>query len=150
MTANLPDEYVTSHLLPNIPPLLNHPRRAIKSAAENLATHISIYFQIRDDFQNLNSDEYTNQKGFCEDLDEGKLSFPLAYYLNTTDDTLVLQEVMQQRRENGRLDVTQKKLVLEQLKMLGVLGHTLKTIRGLEVQIDVCIGLLEGITEKKD
>lgn len=57
---------------------------------------------------------------------------------------------MQQRRENGRLDVTQKKLVLEQLKMSGVLGHTLKTIRGLEVQIDVCIGLLEGITEKKD
>ncbi|KAK8068694.1 geranylgeranyl pyrophosphate synthase protein [Apiospora phragmitis] len=35
------------------------------------------FFQVRDDFMNLNSDLYAQGKGFCEDLDEEKLSFPL-------------------------------------------------------------------------
>lgn len=35
------------------------------------------YFHIRDDCINLTSQDYREQKGFCEDLDEGKISYCL-------------------------------------------------------------------------
>ncbi|GME26399.1 uncharacterized protein ALTATR162_LOCUS9465 [Neofusicoccum parvum] len=37
------------------------------------------FFQIRDDYMNFQ--DYTAQKGLCEDLDEGKFSYPIVYCL---------------------------------------------------------------------
>ncbi|OHW89547.1 geranylgeranyl pyrophosphate synthase [Colletotrichum incanum] len=39
------------------------------------------FFQVRDDFMNLSSNEYSDLKGFCEDLDEGKMSYPMVMVL---------------------------------------------------------------------
>ena len=44
-----------------------------------LADLISVFFQIRDDYMNLQSDQYADRKGFCEDLTEGKFSFPIVH-----------------------------------------------------------------------
>jgi geranylgeranyl pyrophosphate synthase len=44
-----------------------------------LVNLIGIYFQIRDDYMNLQSDQYAVNKGFAEDLTEGKFSFPLVH-----------------------------------------------------------------------
>ncbi|KAG6851581.1 hypothetical protein C0991_007935, partial [Blastosporella zonata] len=44
-----------------------------------LVNLIGIYFQIRDDLMNLESTEYTQNKGFAEDLTEGKFSFPVVH-----------------------------------------------------------------------
>ncbi|KAI5987333.1 isoprenoid synthase domain-containing protein, partial [Pisolithus orientalis] len=38
-----------------------------------------VYFQICDDYMNLQSTEYSNNKGFMEDLTEGKFSFPIIH-----------------------------------------------------------------------
>ncbi|CAO1631662.1 unnamed protein product [Parajaminaea phylloscopi] len=40
---------------------------------------IGLLFQIRDDYMNLDSDAYAQNKGFAEDLTEGKFSFPMIH-----------------------------------------------------------------------
>lgn len=40
---------------------------------------LGLYFQIRDDVINLQSKEYMETKGYCEDLTEGKYSFPIIH-----------------------------------------------------------------------
>ena len=40
---------------------------------------IGVLFQIRDDYMNLQNDDYTTNKGFAEDLTEGKFSFPIVH-----------------------------------------------------------------------
>uniref|UniRef100_A0A0N5AMF6 Pre-mRNA-splicing factor 18 n=1 Tax=Syphacia muris TaxID=451379 RepID=A0A0N5AMF6_9BILA len=48
-----------------------------------LVEKIALYFQIRDDYINLSSTEYEKQKGFAEDITEGKFSFPIILALQT-------------------------------------------------------------------
>ncbi|KAK4126318.1 terpenoid synthase [Parathielavia appendiculata] len=63
-----------------------------------LVNQLGIYFQIRDDFKKLNCAEHTSQKGFCEDLEEGKFSFPLVHFLTTAPQPKAVQvcEVLEQ------------------------------------------------------
>lgn len=42
-----------------------------------------LYFQIRDDYCNLSLKEYSENKSFCEDLTEGKFSFPVIHAIQT-------------------------------------------------------------------
>jgi geranylgeranyl diphosphate synthase type 3 len=46
-----------------------------------LVNTLGLLFQIRDDYLNLRSGDYTENKGYCEDLSEGKFSFPLIHAL---------------------------------------------------------------------
>jgi hypothetical protein len=53
--------------------------------------------------QNLTSAEYVAQKGFAEDLDEGKYSLPLIHTLQSLPrhETIVLRNLLTQRRVAG-------------------------------------------------
>ena len=42
----------------------------------------SYYFQIRDDYINLTDPDYWKEKGFCQDIDEQKISFLITYAYN--------------------------------------------------------------------
>lgn len=61
-------------------------RRRLTGAAQqtysaNLITltdAIGLYYQIRDDYINLSSEKYMENKAFCEDLTEGKFSYPVS------------------------------------------------------------------------
>ncbi|KAI9465206.1 terpenoid synthase [Lactarius psammicola] len=62
-----------------------------------LVNLIGIYFQIRDDYMNLQNNEYTTNKGFAEDLSEGKFSFPIVHGIHADTTNRRLLNVLQKR-----------------------------------------------------
>ncbi|KII95530.1 hypothetical protein PLICRDRAFT_48481 [Plicaturopsis crispa FD-325 SS-3] len=62
-----------------------------------LVNLIGIFFQIRDDYMNLQSTEYTTNKGFAEDLTEGKFSFPIVHGIRADTSNRQLLNVLQKR-----------------------------------------------------
>ncbi|KAK3064229.1 hypothetical protein LTS18_009033 [Coniosporium uncinatum] len=113
-------------------------------------------FQIRDDYQNLNSAQYVDQKGFCEDLDEGKYSFPLVHALSSAtavkaDTARLLQDILRQHRQKGSanengMSKEDKMWVLECLERNGSMEYTRKRLKELHVGIEAEIGRLERET----
>ncbi|RDW65762.1 bifunctional terpene synthase/polyprenyl synthetase family protein [Aspergillus mulundensis] len=85
-------------------------------------TQLGRYFQVRDDYQNLVSTEYTDQKGFCEDLDEGKISLPLIYTLmQSTPESAVVRGIMQHRTDGEGLPLHVKQYILQAMETAGAL-----------------------------
>lgn len=105
------------------------------------------FFQIRDDYQNLADPDYTRQKGFCEDLDEGKYSFPLIHALNGegTRERLQLEALLHSRRDNGGLLREAKELVLDHLREAGSMEYTRRLLEDLRCQIDEELARLERV-----
>ncbi|KAG2049396.1 terpenoid synthase [Suillus hirtellus] len=60
-----------------------------------LVNIIGVYFQIWDDYMNLQSTEYNDHKRFAEDLTEGKFSFPIVHRVCVDDQSRVVMSVLQ-------------------------------------------------------
>ncbi|EPQ52777.1 terpenoid synthase [Gloeophyllum trabeum ATCC 11539] len=56
-----------------------------------------IFFQIRDDFCNLCAKDYATNKGYAEDLTEGKFSFPIVHGVNSNRNDRSLLSILQKR-----------------------------------------------------
>ncbi|CAG8651576.1 7016_t:CDS:2, partial [Cetraspora pellucida] len=61
-----------------------------------LVDDIGIHFQIRDDYMNLQSKKYADNKGFCEDLTEGKFSFPIIHSIHSDPNDRRLLNILKQ------------------------------------------------------
>ncbi|KAF2756361.1 terpenoid synthase [Pseudovirgaria hyperparasitica] len=99
-----------------------------------LMTLFGRYFQIRDDYANLNLPEYMEQKGFCEDLDGGKLSIALIYAF-THSESHLLENIISQRHNTGKLSEAQKRLILQYLQESGSVEYTITMLSKLGMQI---------------
>ncbi|KAI5795731.1 putative geranylgeranyl pyrophosphate synthase, partial [Geopyxis carbonaria] len=121
------------------------------------------YFQIRDDYINLVSTQYADQKGFCEDLDEGKFSFPLIHCLTTSSSLvpsncsnispkLELQNIfMARNRSPGHGISPEMKLhVLEILESTGSLEFTKLALETLNRDLQGELGRLERVTGQEN
>ncbi|KAL4994671.1 isoprenoid synthase domain-containing protein [Aspergillus recurvatus] len=97
----------------------------------HLFTLLGRYYQIRDDYLNLASEEYTAKKGFCEDLSEGKFSFPLIHLLQNIDNPDLIRGTLFRRDEATELSVEMKQFVLDEMKEAGSLTHTKQVLDGL-------------------
>lgn len=101
-------------------------------------------FQIRDDYMNLQAIEYSKQKGFCEDFDEGKLSFPIVHCLNTNPYAQILIIGLFRQGQGKKMDMPSKFQILECLKGAGTFDVTLKLLQQLEEGVEKEMEVLES------
>ncbi|XP_067092437.1 geranylgeranyl pyrophosphate synthase [Osmerus mordax] len=91
---------------------------------------LGLLFQIRDDYANLNSREYSENKSFCEDLTEGKFSFPTIHAIWSRPESTQVQNILRQRTEN--MDI--KRYCVDYLEKVGSFSYTRQTLRSLEAE----------------
>lgn len=96
-------------------------------------------FQIRDDYANLSSKEYHEQKGFAEDLDDGKYSFMLIHCIQTLNsdpklstDAALLRALLMSGVREGHNSETKKEVIrlLEKTKSFDYTREVLKKLYG--------------------
>ncbi|KAF7594628.1 hypothetical protein BBP40_008718 [Aspergillus hancockii] len=100
---------------------------------QHLITLLGRYYQIKDDYQNLASNEYTAKKGFCDDLSEGKFSFPLIHLLENSPNTGMLYKLIFERESGYKGDISEetKEFILSEMRCVGSLEHTLDVLTNL-------------------
>lgn len=116
-----------------------------------LSCFIGRFFQIRDDYQNLASADYAKQKGFAEDLDEGKYFFTLIHCIQTLEsdpklagEAMQLRASLMKRRSEGKLSHEAKRELLATMKKTKSLDYTLGVLGELHSGLRKEVGNLEG------
>lgn len=99
-----------------------------KQDLKPLLDTLGLFFQIRDDYMNLSS--HDNNKSFCEDLTEGKFSFPLIHAIWSRPESTQVQNILRQRTENIEI----KRYCVDYLKKVGSFDYTRQTLSLLEME----------------
>ncbi|KAI9488953.1 geranylgeranyl pyrophosphate synthase [Zychaea mexicana] len=94
----------------------------------SLVNKIGIHFQVRDDYMNLQSQQYADNKGFCEDLTEGKFSFPIIHSIRTDPHSRQLLNILQKR--SNSLDL--KQYALQLLEKTDTFNYCRSFLHGIE------------------
>lgn len=66
----------------------------------NLVNVLGLIFQICDDYLNLSNTTYTSNKGMCEDLTEGKFSFPIIHSIRADPNSHQLINILKQKTKD--------------------------------------------------
>nr|CAD7258676.1 unnamed protein product [Timema shepardi] len=105
-----------------------------------LAGILGLYFQIRDDYSNLCSQEYAENKSYCEDLTEGKFSFPIIHaILSRPGDNQVINILRQRTR-----DLELKRYCITLLERFGSFAYTRNILQELDTDAREEIAKLGG------
>lgn len=104
------------------------------------------WYQVRDDYQNLKDPEYTEQKGFCEDLDEGKLSYPVVLTCNSDPAARTIILGIFRRKDTGTpLPRSVKMQILDLIQKSGALVKTWQLVQQLEKEVEDTLSALETV-----
>ncbi|TFB07488.1 Geranylgeranyl pyrophosphate synthase [Trichoderma ghanense] len=109
---------------------------------------IGLIFQIRDDYMNLSSSEYSHNKGMCEDLTEGKFSFPVIHAIRADPVDLQLINILKQKTT----DVQVKRYAVSYMDSKGSFEYTRQVVatlidraRKMVAELDDASGRAAGI-----
>ncbi|KAK6332102.1 hypothetical protein TWF718_002636 [Orbilia javanica] len=126
---------------------------------EDLLLVIGRFYQVRDDYMNLASQDYTKSKGHLSDLDEGKYSLMLIHALKNSTEGTKLKSLLAIRSRQGNLSAEQKGVIIRILAQSKSMEYTLgimeelqkemnKQLERIENQAGVKNGILQAILEK--
>ncbi|KAL1606288.1 geranylgeranyl pyrophosphate synthetase [Paraconiothyrium brasiliense] len=105
-----------------------------------LVSTIGLLFQILDDHLNLSStSEYQSLKGLCEDLTEGKFSFPVIHAIHSDPSNRVLYNILKQKTTDD--DV--KRYAVRYLEQKGSFEYSKGVVDGLRGKADKLISEVE-------
>ncbi|ETO74870.1 hypothetical protein F444_09475 [Phytophthora nicotianae P1976] len=105
-----------------------------------LVNALAVYFQVRDDYVNLLDEAYMENKSFCEDLTEGKFSFPLIVAIRENPQDTRLLSILKQRTKSIHL----KQYAVQYLRETGAVNLTLSKLNSTVEEIRSEIALLGG------
>lgn len=91
---------------------------------------IGIHFQVRDDYMNLQSQQYADNKGFCEDLTEGKFSFPIIHSIRADPSNRQLLNILKKRSNSIEL----KQYALQLLERTNTFEYCREFLRKIEAE----------------
>jgi geranylgeranyl diphosphate synthase, type III len=101
-----------------------------------LVNLMGLIFQICDDYLNLSSNTYTKNKGLCEDLTEGKFSFPVIHSIRSDQSNLQLINILKQKTADEEV----KHYAVKYMEGTGSFEYTRRAIRELKAK---AYGLIE-------
>lgn len=88
--------------------------------------------------------QYTEQKGFADDISEGKMSLPLIHALGTeSPERNHLMSILQQRKKKCALPTSVRKLAVDSIKATGALEYARKTAISLQEAVDETLSQYE-------
>jgi len=125
--------------------------RLMKIKSKNLISHekfipllnaLSIYLQLRDDNNNLQEPKDDKNKYFCEDMTEGKFTFPIIHSISSSEDSRLLQIIKSRTKDE---DV--KRYAISFLKAKGSFEYTKKVMFEQKKIIEVELQKLGGSTQ---
>ncbi|CZR53293.1 probable farnesyltranstransferase (al-3) [Phialocephala subalpina] len=107
-----------------------------------LVNLMGIIFQIRDDYQNLSSPEYSHNKGLCEDLTEGKFSFPIIHSIRAKPENMQLLNILKQKTDDEQV----KRYAVSYMEGTGSFEYCRKVLATL---LDRARRLVEELDERE-
>ncbi|KAM5430474.1 geranylgeranyl pyrophosphate synthetase [Microsporum canis] len=94
-----------------------------------LVNLLGLIFQITDDYRNLASLDYTRKKGFCEDLTEGKFSFPVVHSIHAQPGNGELLHILAQKP--GEFEYEIKQHAVGYMENTGSFAYTRRAVEVL-------------------
>ncbi|XP_074030473.1 geranylgeranyl pyrophosphate synthase quemao isoform X2 [Leptinotarsa decemlineata] len=101
---------------------------------------LGLIFQIRDDYLNLVSTDYMHHKSYCEDLTEGKFSFPIIHAISSQPQDKQVIHILRQRTKEAEV----KKYCVSLLEKYGSFAYTRQTLKDLNQEAKEEIEKLGG------
>ncbi|XP_068914929.1 terpene synthase-like isoform X2 [Tenebrio molitor] len=92
-----------------------------------LIQKLSLFCQIYNDYLSLHSKKYSTLKTFCDDVTEGKFSFPIVHAIQSQPDDDEVLNILKQRTT----DIEIKKRFVSLLEKFGSFRYTRKTLEKL-------------------
>lgn len=102
---------------------------------------MGLIFQICDDYLNLSDQTYSKNKGLCEDLTEGKFSFPIIHSIRADPNNVQLINILKQKTKDEEV----KLYAVSYMERTGSFAHTKKVVAQLRDKAFKLIDEMDGI-----